>query len=92
MEQLIQWHHNLPLAIRLVVDFFVTTVIIRGIIARKISEGMMILGRMIWRRMRTHIIKTERDLAIFLHYQNKALNHGHRCKIDDCDDGKCSLF
>lgn len=36
---------------------------------------------------------TERELAIWLHYKNKAMNHGHsHKKLSECDDGLCQII
>ena len=93
VEQVIQWHESLPLAIKLVVDFFVSGVLVRGILARKVSVALEQLFSVIGARIKKWLIRNEKDLAIWLHYQNKAMNNGHRDKTPiECEQGKCQLF
>lgn len=63
------------------IEWLVVYVIIRGIFARWLSD-----------KIRNHFIKTQRELAIWMHYQNKALNKGHKCKLRECDEDGCRLI
>jgi hypothetical protein len=43
--------------------------------------------------IRKHLIKTQKEAAIWLHYRNKAHGHGHQQKNPIiCTDGKCRLI
>lgn len=75
-------------------ELFFIYIIVRGIIAPFIANGfkMFVLNPLL-RLFANHYIKTERELAIWLHYRNKALNKGHHHKhLGDCEDGKCRLI
>lgn len=76
-----------------IVEFFVVWVIWRGIVVRWFSEiirkhAMEPSGK--W--LRKYVIRSQREMAIWLHYRNKALNKGHQCRLMECDDEWCRLI
>ena len=87
-----QWHESLTPTVRLVFDFFVGIIIIRGIIARKITTAIEQLGGKISAALKKRLVRTERDMAIWVHYINQSVDKGHDDTSPiDCEDGACKL-
>ena len=74
--------------------FFVEIILIRGILSRKM--GIWIDEKFLtpfsgWIKIR--LVTTEREAAIWMHYQNKALRKGHsHVNPQSCKDGRCILI
>ena len=76
------------------IDYIVIYVIFRGIFSKWLGNKLIdTVFAPLGKFMKKRLIKTERDVAIWMHYKNKAMNKGHN--HDDpfiCDDGKCILL
>lgn len=73
-------------------DFFFTIIIVRGILARRIGDVVNSALTRLFTLLRLRLVRSEHDLAVWVHYQNKAANKGHRHPLNKCDDGKCDEF
>lgn len=66
--------------------FIVTKVIVNGIVAHYLAGVIVKYATIVF-------ATTERKLAIWQHYQNRALNSGHPSNsVLDCNQGKCAIF
>ena len=79
--------------VKVLLTFAVEFVIIRGVIApffTGLFKNYILapLGR--W--FKNDFIRTERELAIWMHYRNKSMNVGHNHNLNKCDDGMCRLI
>jgi len=65
-----------------VIDFLIVTVILKAIIAHWLAERL------------TNYLKnsSERNLAIWLHYQTQAAGKGHNKSILRCIEEKCAVL
>lgn len=67
-------------------EFIVFTVIIKIIVGRWLAEQIMKYSQR-W------FAQTERNWAIWTHYQNRALGNGHPAhSVLDCGQDKCAVF
>lgn len=80
--------------IKKLIDFFILYIILRGIIAPFLTSLFKrFLLEPIANWFKHHFIRTEREMAIWLHYKNKALNKGHHHHhLEDCNDGMCKII
>lgn len=73
------------------IEFFFAYIIMRGIIAPFIT---MLFKKYalhpLFNYFKKHFLRTEREVAIWLHYRNKAINKGHNHDLMKCDDGQCT--
>lgn len=78
---------------RKAIEIFLTYILLRGVVAPYVTTlfkryVLSPLGEY----LRAHFIRTERELAIWLHYKNKSLNVGHHHdRLKKCDDGMCKI-
>lgn len=86
------WHNHLAPTLRLAFDFFVVIILIRGILARRISDSVNIALTKLFAAFQARYVRSERDFAVWLHYKNKAADRGHKHHLADCDDDKCSMI
>jgi hypothetical protein len=87
-----QWHESLKPTARVMFDFFVGIILIRGILARKITTALEQLGNKIAGLLKKRLVKTERDMAIWVHYHNQAMNRGHHQDTPiDCEEDRCNI-
>ena len=73
-----------------ILELFISYIIMRGIIVPFIVmlfRKYLLDPSVRWFKQR--YLKTERDIAIWLHYRNKAMNKGHNHELVNCDDGQC---
>lgn len=92
LNLLFHWHESLTPTARVFFDFFVVVILIRGIIARKISTAIEQMWNKLVALLKKKLVKTERDMAIWIHYQNQAMNKGHHDDTPiDCEEGGCSI-
>lgn len=67
------------------IEFFFFTIVVKYIVVRWIAE-----------KTKKYFVKffvvSEREVAIWMHYRNKAMDAGHTDPIHKCDDGRCSGF
>lgn len=82
---------QLPNTIPELFEFIVIFVIFRGIFSKWLgSYFVKYFFSPISRWIKRRLIKTERDVAIWMHYRNKALHKGHQhhnpvtCNEDGC--------
>lgn len=77
-----------------IIEFVFVFVIIRGVFSKWLgSKIVKYIFKPLAKIIKHRLIKSERDVAIWLHYRNKALKKGHH--HDDpiaCNDGKCILL
>ena len=67
-------------------EFLVFTVILKVIIAHWLADHIIAYSK-VW------MSQTERNLAIWTHYQDRAFGHGHNSEsVLDCGQGKCQVF
>ena len=67
------------------IEFLFVTIIFKVIIVRWLAEQLLKI-------FKKFFVKTNRDIAIWIHYYNRALNKGHQHKTPViCDEGGCSL-
>lgn len=94
IDGIIEFWRELPTLVRLPLDFFLTVIVMRGIVANEISNWLKERG--IMKDGILHAIvstgkrlasRDERKLAIFDHYKT----HGHS-SIVECHDGRCAIF
>lgn len=77
-----------------ILEFIIIYVIFRGIFSKWLGAYFVKyffdpINRWIKRRL----IKTERDVAIYIHYRNKAMHKGHQHKDPIiCNDDRCILL
>lgn len=64
------------------VEWFIVVVVFKFIILKWVADQTKALFIKIF-------VRTEYDLAVYLHYRNKAMNKGHHHPIAVCDDDKC---
>lgn len=81
--------------IKTIGEYLLLHIFIRGLISPFVVEKLKKyiihpLGN--WSKHR--LIKTERELAVWMHYQNKRRNptHDHNKRIIQCDDGLCRFI
>lgn len=85
---------QLPRNFTQLIEFILIYVIFRGIFSKWIAKKLVIyifdpMGRFI----KHSLIRTERDVAIWMHYKNKALHKGHNHHDPiKCRDGKCIII
>lgn len=65
-------------------EWFIVAVVFKFIILKWVADKTKALFMLIF-------VRTERDMAVWLHYRNKAMNKGHQHRIANCDDGKCQF-
>ncbi len=69
-----------------VFDFFLYTIVL-GIIGRKVLADWLI------NKGRRFMAKSERNSAIWTHYQSQARGQGHSsASVLDCGEGNCRVF
>jgi hypothetical protein len=69
-----------------VADFILLTVVVKIIIGHWVAERIMLLSQKIFG-------KTERNMAIWLHYKAQAAGHGHFAQsVLSCGEDKCGIF
>lgn len=67
-------------------EFFVFTILIKYVITKWIAQQFVSFFARLF-------VKTEREEAIWKHYQDKALRNGHKKKTPiKCDEGLCVLL
>lgn len=70
--------------LKTVAEFFIFYVLVRGVIAYWLAKQVRKHGR-------RYLLRTQREIAIWLHFRNKQLNKGHQCKFDECEDELCKI-
>lgn len=76
---------DLPELARAVFDFIIYGVIVKYVIAKW-------LARLFTKYFKKYIVQTARERAIWTHYIEHAVKHGHRPKSPlKCEDGACKL-
>jgi hypothetical protein len=75
-------------------ELFFTYIIMRGIVVPIIAGAFKkSVFNPVVKYFHKHFLKTERDIAIYLHNKNKGLHKGHNHKnIFECEEGVCSHF
>lgn len=76
-----------------IVEIFISYIILRGVVAPFVTTLFKkYFIKPLIAYLKTHFVRTERELAIWLHYKNKALNVGHHHRqLKKCEDGLCKL-
>lgn len=75
-------------------DYFIIFVLFRSVFSKWLAglvtdKLLKPVGKWIVKRL----VRTERDLAIWLHYRNKAMRKGHVHDSPlECNDGRCLLI
>lgn len=98
LEYLLTAWHNLPLVVKLPLDFWLSIIVVRGIVAKDITS---------WLEDRGFIKKKEQSLIYrtldYLYFHTKGLiprkaaiwehfKHGHPAKVAGCSEGACTIF
>jgi len=75
-------------------EFIVIYVIFRGIFSKWLGAKLVdYVFNPFGRFLKKRLIKTERDVAIWMHYRNRALHKGHAHHDPiTCRDGMCILI
>lgn len=72
--------------IRQLIEFVLITVILKVIVAHWLAERILSYAKKLFN-------SSERNLAIWLHYQAQVSGHGHLASsVLHCADDKCSIF
>lgn len=66
------------------VEWFIVAVVFKFIILKWVAEKTKAIFKLL-------LIRTARDMAIWLHFMNKAMNKGHQHPQPKCDDGQCKF-
>jgi hypothetical protein len=65
-------------------EWFIVAVVFKFIILKWVAEKTKALFMKLF-------VRTEHDMAIWLHYRNRAMNKGHQHPLEKCDDGRCEF-
>lgn len=86
--------HDLPNTFEQLIAWLIVGVIFRGVFSKWL--GVQMTKRFfapLFRWLQRKLIKTERDVAIFIHYRNRALNKGHDSHNPVlCKEGRCIIL
>ena len=94
LDGIIEFWRNLPWIIKFPLDFFLTVIVLRGIVANEISNWLKERGIMkdgilhsLARTGKRLVGQDDRRVTIFNHYKE----HGQH-SIVSCRDGQCTLI
>lgn len=84
---------ELPKNLSELIHYIIIYVIFRGIFSKWLAGKFVdVLFEPIVDFFKKRLIKTERDVAIWMHYKNKARHQGHNHNPHECRDGRCILL